>query len=256
MTLILSIKYGDGVILASDGQATGICSGGPIRQKCQKIYQISENFLIGASGTVGTIQRCRESISSLSEIIAKNGLNAIVTKTTPQNKEINMEARDAIRDQISHINKREIERQKEFYGEVREPPLADIILSFYNSKEDKFRIWHVGPDGGEEFLDELGYGCSGIGDTFAHAYLSNFYREGLSEEQAKLMSYRVIKEAIEIGAYGLGEPIDLWILKRDDSGIKTEQLSQEEMTGLDDSYITWKESEQAVFERLFTNQTE
>jgi 20S proteasome alpha/beta subunit len=65
--------------------------------------------------------------------------------------------------------------------------------------EEKFRIWHVAPDGSEEFLDELGYGCTGIGDVFAYPLLKDYYNSDLGIEKGKLIAYRIIKDAIEIG---------------------------------------------------------
>jgi len=256
MTLILALKCKDGVILASDGQATGISSGGPIRQRCKKIHKIAENVLLAASGSVGVIQRCRDAIRELARLIPKGGLDTPIPikDKRSEGKMIDIFLRDKIRDVILRINKVEIERYKTFHGERKGPlPLADIILVFYDPKERRFRIWHVGPDGGEEFLDELGYGCSGIGDTFAHAYLKNFYDEGINVEMGKLIAYRVIKEAIEVGAYGLGEPIDIWVLKEENGKITTYELSEDELMGLEDSYHTWKEGERKIFKNLWSS---
>ena len=67
MTLIVALKCKNGVILASDGQATGFSSGGPIKQKCRKVFELPGKVLIAASGTVGVIQRCRDSIAEYSQ---------------------------------------------------------------------------------------------------------------------------------------------------------------------------------------------
>jgi hypothetical protein len=64
------------------------------------------------------------------------------------------------------------------------------------------------------------------------------------------VAYRVIKDAIDIGAYGLGEPVDIWTMKMDNGDFKIEQLSNNEIMALNDAYVTWKEAEKSVFKNL------
>lgn len=57
MTLIVALACKNGIVVASDGQATGGSAGGPIRMPIQKIYPINSHVLFGASGSVGEIGR-------------------------------------------------------------------------------------------------------------------------------------------------------------------------------------------------------
>ena len=250
MTLIVALRCRDGVVLASDGQATGFSSGGPIKQKCKKIFKLPGNVLIAASGTIGVIQRCRESIEMYSQAISGYGLNHVIEEEDGEK----ITLRDQIKKLVFSINKDEKERHKAFYGDERGAPLADIIIAFYDKNREEFRIWHVAPDGGDEFLDELGYGCSGIGDTFGHAFLKNFYSEDLDVRIGSVIAFRVINEAIEIGAYGLGEPIDVWIMERVEKDIKVKQLSSEELNALSDVCRVWVEAEKEVFRKNIKNE--
>jgi len=251
MTLIIALKCKNGVILASDGQATGISSGGPIKQRCRKIFQLPGNALLGASGTVGVIQRCRDNIAMYSQDISEHGLDHTIGDIEERSDEKVkcVTLRDKIKGLVFFINKDEQERHKAFYGDERGAPLADIILVFYDKAQEKFRIWHVAPDGGDEFLDELGYGCSGIGDTFGYAFLKNFYSEDLDIQVGTVIAYRVIQEAIEIGAYGLGEPIDIWIIEKEGDDIKVKSLSTDELSALHDTCCMWREVEKDVFKK-------
>lgn len=83
------------------------------------------------------------------------------------------------------------------------------MFACLENKEVK-KIWRIGADGSDEFLEEVGYGCIGSGDVFAYTLLKNYKVKELDAEKGKLIVYRVIKEAIKVGAYGLGEPIDIW----------------------------------------------
>jgi 20S proteasome alpha/beta subunit len=258
MTLIIAIKCKDGVVFASDGQATSFSSGGPVRQKTKKIYQIGD-ILFAAAGTVGVIQRCRDMFRDVfdkfSEEIAREGINAIIEERTPDGKVKHISVRDKIRELVFLINKAERERHRAFYDKEEGAPVADVLIAFYDKREEKFKIWHIAPDGGEEFLEEIGYGCIGIGDIFAHAFIKDYYSSELDIERGKFLAYRIIKDAIEIGAYGLGEPIDIWTMKITQNGnLEIRNLTKEEIMALNDTYIVWKDVEKEVFERVFTEQ--
>ena len=258
MTLIVTLKCMDGVVVASDGQATGFSSGGPIRQKCKKIFELPGKVLMAASGTIGVIQRCREEIAKISRNISDYGLSGVVEERRGEKVEY-ITLRDKIKRLIFLINKDEKERHKAFYGEEKGATLADVIIVFYDKDRRRFRAWHVAPDGGDEFLDELGYGCSGIGDTFGYAFLKNFYSEDLTVKIGAVVAYRVIKEAIEIGAYGLGEPIDVWVMEKgeeeNEEKIEVRQLSLEELNGLSDTCSMWVEAEKEVFRKKIRNES-
>jgi 20S proteasome alpha/beta subunit len=246
MTLIIAIKCKDGLIFASDGQATSPSSGGPIRQKYKKIYKL-EKLLFGAAGTIGTIQRCMEEVKKFGKLISEKGLNMIIEERTPEGKVTFVSVRDKIRQVIFSINKQELERHKAFHGSEEGAPVANILIAFYDNEERKFKIWHILPDGGEESLEELGYGCTGIGDTFAHAFIKDYYTPDLSIEKGKILTYRIIKDAIEIGAYGLGEPIDIWTMKIVNGNLEICNLTNNEILALNDTYLLWKDLERKIF---------
>ena len=63
-----------------------------------------------------------------------------------------------------------------------------------------------------ESLTDQGFAATGIGDVFAYTILGNYYRKDIDISRGIILAYRVIKTAIETGAWGLGEPIDIWTL--------------------------------------------
>jgi 20S proteasome alpha/beta subunit len=140
-----------------------------------------------------------------------------------------------------------------FHGKSEGAPLADMLIVIYEP-EGRYRIWHIAPDCADELLEALGYACTRIGDTFAYTLLRNYYLSEMDVEKGKLVAYRVIRDAIEIGAYGLGEPCDLWIMKLRNGDIEIVQLSENEKMALNDAYTTWKETEKAVLRGLHLKQ--
>jgi len=239
MTLIIALSCRDGIVMASDGQATGGSAGGPIRMPIQKIFKINEHVLFGAAGNVGIIQRSRDVIRSFSVKLEE---------------EWDYQLMDEIRKALFEVYKNEVDRHRAFYGDtpegdIRNAPVSDVLLCNFSTKGEETQkvIWHIAPDCSDERLDEIGYGCSGSGDVFAHTLLKNYLVKELDVEKGTLVAYRVIKEAIEIGAYGLGEPIDVWVITKE--GCK--RLSEEELMALEDASNTWKEMERAVFEKIY-----
>jgi 20S proteasome alpha/beta subunit len=233
MTLIISLGCKDGVILASDGQATTFSTGGPIRRTISKIKHLGEHKLWAASGTVGMIQKIETVLSNLPKEILNTPL------TEPQ-------LRQAILQNAHALRVQELQRHRSLHGQGRdmEAGVADLLIVEYQGNP---RIWHINPDCIDEFLEEFGYGTSGSGDVFAHTLLKNFKVKDLSIDQGCLIAYRVLRDAINIGAFGLGEPIDIWVI--DNNGVK--QKSQSEMLALRDSYAIWMEAEEETFRNLF-----
>jgi len=245
MTLVIALKCTNGIVMASDGQATVFSTGGPVRQRIKKIFKLAENILFGASGSVGAIQRVRDIFRQYATAISQEGLY--------------YENTVRIRREIFELMKGELDRHQAFHGRREGAPLADILVCVCELPQGKFRIWHITADCSEEFLDEVGYGCSGIGDTFAHTLLRNYYSEDLDIDAGKVIAYRVIKDAIDVGAFGLGEPIDIWVmrLKREKEGkyvVRTHQLSSEEIMALRETYVSWKNAErELLFKKILRN---
>jgi len=230
MTLIVALACKNGVVLASDGQVTTFSSGGPVRLPTSKIKPLGKHKLWSASGAVGIIQKISDVLCSLPQEIIGKSLN-------------NPQLRQTILNPIHAIRKQELERNRVLYGQGRDnlASYADLIIVEYQNSNPK--ILHISPDCKDEFLEEFGYGCSGVGDIFAYTLLKNYRIKECPIERAALLAYRTIEDAINIGAYGLGEPIDLWIVDKD--GIK--QKSKSEMMGLREACISLREIESTIF---------
>lgn len=240
MTLIVALSCKDGIVFASDGQATGSSSAGPIRQKMQKIVPIEDNILFGASGSIGTIQRSYDVIRQFSKDLTKG-----LSYGTMEN----------IRKAIFPIMKNEVDRHKSFHGKIDGVPIADILICFFDEIKG-CKIWHIAPDCSDELLQDIGYACTGNGDVFAYTILENFDVKKLSCEKGKFLAYKVIKDSMKISAYGLGEPIDVWIMGSTEvNGKKTtvsKKLTPEEIDGLEDTYLSFMEAQSNIFDSLST----
>ena len=75
------------------------------------------------------------------------------------------------------------------------------------------------------------FAATGNGDMFAYALLYKYAGTTLGREQAQLLAYKVIEEAIHVGAYGLGPPIDIWEVGQNG----TSQATEAEISALEDA---------------------
>jgi proteasome beta subunit len=99
------------------------------------------------------------------------------------------------------------------------------------------KILHITSFGTPEWVDRPF--ASGNGAKFAYALLQKYQLLKVNIEQASLLAYKVIEEAIAVGAYGLGPPINIWHVTRD--GIVP--VEGPRLAALDDAAKSLRQSE-------------
>lgn len=238
MTLVIALNCKDGIIMASDGQATVGSSGGQVRVEAEKIFEVNNTTLFGASGSVGNIQRSLEIIRSIKDL--EGDWNSAVMHNVKQ--------------QLFPIYHNDLQRHVTFFktinpNQIPPPPITDAILTKLQENGEKI-IWHVAADCSDELLQDLGYACTGNGDIFAHTLLKGYQIKEIDVEKGKLLAYNTIKLGIEVGAYGLGEPIYIWTIEKTESKIEVKKLSNEEMMALKDAWLSWREAQRELFDKI------
>lgn len=190
MTLILAIPTKQGVVFASDGQLT---SGG-VRSTGRKLYKLNEHCAWAAAGEVALIQRVKEAIGRFEE---------------KPLAELRDELASAIKDCVCKLLR--LDFRTEFFARSPEMLLSlhpgDFLFVEFRQES---RLLHIAANGTPEWV-ERPYAL-GIGAPFAYALLQKYQGVDLSLDEGSLLAFKVIQEAIEVGAYGLGEPIDVWHL--------------------------------------------
>lgn len=222
--------------MASDGQATSLSSGGYVKRPLSKINMVGKNVLWGGSGSVGMLQKA-SNIFEHPDIKMKGISDPVLRLKILQG--------------LFGIRKAELERHRGLYDryglefEQRGAQVADLLIAGYDGV-GKNLIWHIDADCRDEFVDALDYGCTGNGDTFAYASLKNYHTKDLPIEKGALLAYRVIRDAIDVNAFGLGEPISVFALSKE--GIS--EYKKEQIDGLRDTYNLWLSMEQDIFKGL------
>lgn len=189
MTLILAVPAAGAIVLASDAQVTS----GQVRSHGQKLFELTEHCAWGAAGEVALIQRVGEAI-------------AAVSTNQPLGN---------LRDQLANAIKQcvntllQLDFRTLFY---QSDPQALLQLHpgdfvFVECLPEP-KILHVTSYGTPEWVQ--GPYATGSGEPFAYALLQKYEGVNLSLEQASVLAFKVIEEAIEVGAYGLGPPVHVW----------------------------------------------
>lgn len=241
MTIVLGFIGKDGAVMASDGQVTTWTSAGPIRLRAPKIKQVGSLSILwgAASNDLGFVQKIEERIQVAVGTAKPGSL---------------LELRPSLVKIVHGLRKEVLEAHRELYGSrgEEETPYADVLFVEYHN--NKGRILRISRDGRDVWLDDFGYGAVGIGDSFAYTLLLGHDISGLSVDVLKVHACRVIEDAIEIGAFGMGPPIHLWVIKPNG---EVQELERPDVEVIEDTCQGLREAVLGIFkERLEPTETD
>jgi 20S proteasome alpha/beta subunit len=196
MTLVLALECQDGIVLASDGQSTSDAAGQPTRARVRKLFTLDGRFVWGAAGSVGLQQTLQERLEGLVELNGRGGhvrreLASIVIDLQQQ----------AMRDFVPHPG--------------TTPP--ELACLFCWCDADGPRILSVPRTGGDHQFHSS-HAAIGSGDIFAELAVRSLLHIGspeLTVEQAKMVAYKAVADAIEVAAVYLGPPIQMYVVTPD-----------------------------------------
>lgn len=221
MTLVLALRCRDGVVLASDGQATTDAAGQPTRQPVRKLFDVGGRVAWGAAGSVGLQQTLLDALAERErELVAGHSKRALRRRLTETVIPIQQQA---LRDFVGHPGS-------------HPPDLACIFCWF---ERGEARILSIPRTGSDHQLHDR-HSAVGTGDIFADFAMTSVAHLGtvtLSLEQAKMVAYKAVSDAIDVAAIYLGPPIQMYVVT--DDGAR-EVPAAELDGGLADSVDAWK----------------
>ena len=243
VTLILALNCADGLVLASDGQGTYDTGGQPVKGVALKVHQYFSNIAWGGSGDVGLIQRVDQAFRS-----------TFPTRTVFDNKEP-FAIREAISSTIAATLRPLLTERYVGFGNAQPPLTAFIFAGHVPQGSFIFEVGH-------NLLDidhtETGFSAIGSGDIFPYFAMANIAHHKVQMrtlDWAKIVAYRVVEDAINVAATGLGPPIQMVEVKKpgNRSGM-AHLLTQDEVDALKGSVLAWKEIETETLTQLFGQQ--
>jgi proteasome beta subunit len=221
MTLVLALRCRDGVVLASDGQATADAAGQPTRQVVRKLFDLGGRVAWGAAGSVGLQQTLLDALLEREpELIADTSPRQLRRRITEIVIPIQQRA---LRDFVAHPGSH----------------APDLACIFCWCDEGNARILSVPRTGSDHQLHDR-HSAVGTGDIFADFAMTSVAHLGtvrLSLEQAKMVAYKAVADAIDVAAIYLGPPIQMYVVTADGA---REVTAVELEGGLADSVEAWK----------------
>ncbi|HEU4658565.1 MAG TPA: hypothetical protein VFR97_13640 [Capillimicrobium sp.] len=221
MTLVLAIRCRDGVVLASDGQATTAAAGQPTRQPVRKLFTIGDRIAWGAAGSLGLQQTLAAELARREE--------ELLAADDP---------RDALARAVIPIQQRAL-RDFVALPDVSPPELA-CIFCWCDGPAGRPAILSIPRTGSDHQLHGR-YSAVGTGDIFAEyamASVAHLGTDRLSLEQAKMVAYKAVSDAISVAAVYLGPPIQMAVVT---PGGGAREVPREDLDGgLSDSVDAWK----------------
>jgi 20S proteasome alpha/beta subunit len=226
MTLVVALRAADGVVMASDGQATA-ASGVPTRTSTEKLDVLHGSIAFGCAGPAGLRQRLRAELQA--QISA----------------EICELPYDKLRDQLhTAVNKVQKWAEESFVrGHVYDsaPGLEVLFGGFTDGEPWIYEVSASGIDQRHHFGEAIGQGRHFAAYALVSAEHYELPTRGLS--QVRLLAYRAVDDAIRTDASGLGPPVH--VVQITDTGAK--RLKDREMSGLKDAVTVWQGHECDVF---------
>jgi 20S proteasome alpha/beta subunit len=218
MSLVLAIRCRGGVVLASDGQATADAAGQPTRQPVRKVFALGRRLAWGAAGSLGLQQALAE---ELGRFDPRGG--------TPE------DVRRRLAEIVIPIQRRALEQWVSHRG-AEPPDLACIFCWWQDGRPWILSIPRTGSD--HQFHDR--HAAIGTGDIFADfamVSVAHLDTPSLALEEAKMVAFKAIADAIDVAAVFLGPPIQMYVVTEHGA----ERVPQEEVEGaLADSVDAWK----------------
>lgn len=124
---------------------------------------------------------------------------------------------------------------------------GDFVFAECPVQDQESRILHITISGTAEWITRHAF-ATGSGDLFAYALLGKYDLSTLDIELAKVLALKVIEEAIQVGAYGLGPPVQMCEIS--ENGVK--RIPDAEIAALGDTARLFREKEQSLFQSATT----
>jgi proteasome beta subunit len=231
MTLILALACADGIVMASDGQATFSTTGQPVKQPMQKIHSLASCVLWAGAGDVGLLQK----IGYALEPVDADKLALPIRELRPV--------------LFNTVRPAMVEAVQAFIpvGPNPQPPLADLLFCGYCGHDPW--ILEISRTASDVQHEETGFAAIGSADIFPYFALTSLAHYGVRERstvEGQLIAYRVLDDAINTVAYGIGPPIQISIVDRPSHASQPGQarpLSIDELRALQEAVTAWKKTE-------------
>jgi proteasome beta subunit len=230
MTIVIALSCSDGVVMASDSQATEPYAG--VRYNVQKVFQLSDRAVWGGTGDAQTVAEINRALQAIRPAV-EGGSDLI---------------------QLLPVAIHPVLRQRyatfmQAPGTQVTSPATGTLVCGYDSSRGGW-IVEVDPNCMSTDHGPRGFHAVGSGAGFAflgNALLAHFRPAERPLSQGRLIAYRVIDAAVEASGSGVGGPIQMWWV--DSAGVH--QANEDEINETRSSVGAWQEEEGKLLDQVF-----
>jgi 20S proteasome alpha/beta subunit len=231
MTLVLAVRSREGIVLASDGQATLDAAGQPVRRPVRKLFAVGRRIAWGAAGAVGLQQTLAAELARRERalVAAAEGEGAVDGAG---------DLRAALVRVVVPIQRRAVREFVPVRGAA--PPELSCLFCWWG--RDGPALLSIPPTGGDHQLhdDYCAVGSGDIFAAFAMASLGRLELRSLTLEQATVVAYQAVADAIEVAAVLLGPPIQMSVVTPTAGVLDVPRSQLERAGGVADAARAWR----------------
>lgn len=232
MTLILGLICADGVLLASDSQATYLTGGQQVKGDITKLVPQWLNVAWAASGDVGVAQHVQRVFAEHEKL----GQQVYFENRNP----------DTVMKEICEVLRPSL---REYFTGLLNYPNSNPWTAFLFSGwvKDGPVLFEVGADLIATDHREPGYAAIGSGDIFPYFALASLRHHRVRQctmPRATLIAHRVVDDAIGVAAYGLGPPVQMITIAEGEAA-----QVRDDIEAIEDGVRQWKEIEREALAR-------
>jgi 20S proteasome alpha/beta subunit len=231
MTVILGLRCAEGLLLATDTQATAQIAGGvPVKEEAIKVERVGPNILMGGTGAQGCSQRVSAGLNQHLKHLAPDKSKAIAANVIHQ---VANQVQKASRDAFVQ------------YGQGAQPESWGGIFVGWSS--DGPWIVEVDLNGGWQFHERRASTGSGYAfASLAMGFVRHHDVPGLNLDAAKAIAYRAIETTCLVSAYGVGLPVQMGVV----TVVGATVVPTEEIRELEEFVNLWRGREREVLGAL------
>jgi proteasome beta subunit len=231
MTLVLALKASDGIVLASDGQATTEDPLAPTRGAAEnKLFALHDRIAFGCAGSAGLQQRI---VDGLKADISPNDCELPIAELRPKLHEA--------------VNRLQHKALAEHVAISRRHHPAQLGMLFAGWTGDEQWVYEICPDG-EDQLHPHGEAIGHARHFPAYLMESTRHYDVLNRgvEQVVVLAYRAVMDAIQTDAMSLGLPVHLVLVTEKTA----RRLDNDRLRSIEDTLNAWKDQEKDIFRAL------
>lgn len=231
VTFVIAIKSKEGIVFASDMQAT---DGYDLKYRTKKIFSINDRMLAGFSGEIWFSKRLIEVLKTEFVKESEEGFNQFSAERLANKIGVKISDETNLRQSLK--------TEKEFSG-------VDMIIATVN-RHGEFGLLTMDSSCIPDLEYESGFSCLGNAAHVIHPFIRSVLEktelDNMSLKDMEIIACRAVIEASK-WVDSVGEGIDMWSLSKEKGAV---HLGTDEINSIIKTVEDWKELDRRSFNSI------